>query len=81
MIYIRGHARDYDHWRQLGLTGWSFAEVLPYFKRSEANENGATEFHGGDGPLFVSNPKSPNPLFRAFSTALESRGIPAALKF
>jgi len=66
MIYIRGHARDYDSWRQLGLEGWSFADVLPYFKRAENNENGGDDFHGGDGPLRVSNGRSVNPLFRAF---------------
>jgi choline dehydrogenase len=69
MIYIRGHARDYDGWRQLGLEGWSFAEVLPYFKRAEYNENGSDAFHGGEGPLHVSNPKSGNPLFGAFVQA------------
>ncbi len=69
MIYIRGHARDYDRWRQMGLEGWSFADVLPYFKRSEHNENGGDDFHGGEGPLRVSNTKSGNPLFRAFIQA------------
>ena len=69
MIYIRGHARDYDGWRQLGLEGWSFADVLPYFKRAEHNENGGDDFHGGDGPLRVSNGRSTNPLFRAFVKA------------
>ncbi|HSZ74908.1 MAG TPA: choline dehydrogenase [Rhizomicrobium sp.] len=69
MIYIRGHARDYDHWRQLGCEGWSFADVLPYFKRAEGNEHGADDFHGGDGPLRVSSGKSSNPLFRAFVEA------------
>jgi choline dehydrogenase len=69
MIYIRGHARDYDHWRQMGCEGWSFADVLPYFKRAEANENGGDDFHGGEGPLHVSNTRSGNPLFRAFVQA------------
>ena len=69
MIYIRGHARDYDGWRQLGLDGWSFADVLPYFKRAEHNENGGDEFHGDEGPLRVSNGRSTNPLFRAFVQA------------
>ncbi|MBV9539838.1 MAG: choline dehydrogenase [Alphaproteobacteria bacterium] len=76
MIYIRGHARDYDGWRQMGLEGWSFADVLPYFKRSECNENGGDDFHGGDGPLKVSNTKSGNPLFRAFIQA----GVEAGFK-
>jgi len=69
MIYIRGHARDYDGWRQMGCDGWSFADVLPYFKRAERNENGGDEFHGGDGPLCVSNGRSTNPLFRAYIQA------------
>ncbi len=53
MIYSRGHPRDYDQWRQTGLTGWGFADVLPYFKRAETNDRGETDFHGGDGPLQV----------------------------
>ena len=69
MIYIRGHARDYDGWRQMGCDGWSFADVLPYFKRSETNESGGDDFHGGDGPLHVSNGRSSNPLFRSFIEA------------
>ena len=64
MIYIRGHARDYDHWRQLGLDGWSYADVLPYFKRSETNEAGANEFRGGSGPLHVSNAANSSPLYQ-----------------
>ena len=48
MVYIRGHARDYDLWRQLGLEGWGYSDVLPYFKRAEGNENGGDDFHGGD---------------------------------
>ncbi|HEY6578564.1 MAG TPA: choline dehydrogenase [Rhizomicrobium sp.] len=74
MIYIRGDARDYDRWRQLGCEGWSFSEVLPYFKRAESNENGADQFHGADGPLSVSNSRSPNPLFRAFIEAGRQAG-------
>ncbi len=69
MIYIRGHARDYDRWRQMGCEGWSFADVLPYFKRAETNENGVDSFHGNDGPLYVSSGHSTNPLFRAFVEA------------
>lgn len=65
MIYIRGHARDYDQWRQMGLAGWSYAEVLPYFKRSEALEGGGDAWHGGDGPLKVSKASSPNPIYAA----------------
>jgi choline dehydrogenase len=63
MIYVRGHARDYDQWRQMGLSGWSYAEVLPYFKRSEAIDTGADAYHGGSGPLRVSHAKADNPIF------------------
>jgi choline dehydrogenase len=65
MIYIRGHARDYDQWAQMGLKGWSFSEVLPYFKRSETLETGGDAFHGSTGPLHVSWGKSTNPLYHA----------------
>ncbi|HXM00128.1 MAG TPA: choline dehydrogenase, partial [Rhizomicrobium sp.] len=81
MIYIRGHARDYDHWRQMGLEGWSFSDVLPYFKRAEVNENGGDDFHGGDGPLHVSNGRSSNPLFRAFVQAGKQAGHPVTQDF
>jgi len=53
MLYSRGHPGDYDHWRQLGCTGWSYADVLPYFKRSETNWRGEGPYHGGSGPLHV----------------------------
>jgi choline dehydrogenase len=69
MIYIRGQARDYDGWRQMGCDGWSFSDVLPYFKRCETNENGPDDFHGKEGPLYVSNGHSDNPLFRSFIRA------------
>ena len=81
MIYIRGHARDYDHWRQMGCEGWSFADVLPYFKRAENNENGGDDFHGGEGPLHVSNGRSTNPLFRTFVQAGVEAGHPATKDF
>jgi choline dehydrogenase len=81
MIYIRGHARDYDGWRQMGLEGWSFADVLPYFKRAENNENGEDEFHGGEGPLRVSNGRSTNPLFRTFMRAGIEAGFPETKDF
>ncbi len=65
MIYIRGHARDYDQWRQMGLAGWGYADVLPYFKRSEGFEGGADPWHGGDGPLHVQKAPTPNPIYSA----------------
>jgi choline dehydrogenase len=65
MIYIRGHARDYDQWAQMGLRGWAYADVLPYFKRSESLEGGGDAWHGGEGPLKVSKASSPNPIYSA----------------
>lgn len=53
MFFMRGHSSDFDHWRQLGCAGWSFADVLPYFKRMESSWRGAGPWHGGDGPLSI----------------------------
>ena len=77
MIYIRGHARDYDLWRQRGLAGWSYADVLPYFKRAEGNERGADAFHGDAGPLNVTEAHHEHPLFDAFIEAGQEAGYPA----
>ncbi len=81
MIYIRGHARDYDQWRQMGLTGWSYAEVLPYFKRSEALEGGGDAWHGGEGPLKVSKASSTNPIYAATIEAGRQAGHPITKDF
>ena len=75
MIYIRGHQADYDQWRALGNPGWGFWDVLPYFKKAENNENGASEYHGAGGPLHVSNPRSLNPLSEVFVEAAEQAGF------
>jgi len=69
MIYVRGHASDYDDWAAQGAQGWSFAEVLPYFKRAEGNERFGGTLHSGDGPLNVADQVSPNPLNEAFLEA------------
>ncbi|HLY80217.1 MAG TPA: choline dehydrogenase, partial [Caulobacteraceae bacterium] len=69
MIYIRGHARDYDLWRQMGLTGWGYSDVLPYFKRSEDYEGGADAYHGARGPLHISKAASKSPIFSGFVEA------------
>ena len=61
MVYIRGCAWDYDNWAALGCTGWAYDDVLPYFRRAESNVRGADAFHGGDGPLSVSDQLWPNP--------------------
>ena len=58
MIYLRGHRADFDEWAASGCAGWSYDEVLPYFKRSEDNERGVSEFHGVGGPLTVSDSRS-----------------------
>lgn len=76
MIYIRGHARDYDQWRQMGLTGWAYRDVLPYFRRSESFEGGASPWHGGEGPLKVSTARTPNPIYRAAVEAGAQAGHP-----
>jgi choline dehydrogenase len=69
MVYTRGHAQDYDDWADLGLTDWSYQKILPYFRRSEGNANGASTYHGGDGPLSVSNVPGRSLLFNAFIQA------------
>jgi len=76
MIYIRGHARDYDQWRQMGLEGWAYRDILPYFKRSEAFEGGADDWHGGEGPLKVSRASDPNPIYAAAIQAGGQAGHP-----
>lgn len=76
LLYLRGQAEDFDHWRQLGNTGWSFADVLPYFKRSEDQERGADDLHGAGGPLAVSDVSEPHALCDAFIDACEQAGFP-----
>lgn len=75
MCYIRGDARDYNHWAELGNPGWSFAEVLPYFRKSENNTRGADEFHGDEGPLHVSDLSHTNVLSHAFIDAAQQLGF------
>jgi choline dehydrogenase len=81
MIYIRGHARDYDQWRQMGLPGWAYADVLPYFKRSETLVGGGDAWHGGAGPLHVSKASSPNPIYKASIEAGRQAGYPLTTDF
>jgi choline dehydrogenase len=75
MIYIRGNRRDYDEWRDLGNAGWGWDDVLPYFKRAEDNERGASEFHGAGGPLSVSDSHSMHPMADAFVEAAAATGL------
>ena len=71
MLYVRGHRNDYDHWAELGCDGWSWDEVLPYFKRSEANEWGESETHGAGGPMHVADQAAPRPVTEGFFKAAE----------
>jgi choline dehydrogenase-like flavoprotein len=76
-LYTRGAAADYDDWAtKMGATGWSYEDVLPYFRRSENNQRFANEYHGYGGPLGVSNPISPLPICEAFFQAGQEMGIP-----
>ncbi|GAC1349976.1 MAG: GMC family oxidoreductase N-terminal domain-containing protein [Ktedonobacteraceae bacterium] len=81
MVYMRGSRRDYDHWYELGNEGWSFSEVLPYFKKAENEERGASEYHGTGGPLNVTDQRSPNPLSHAFVEAGVEVGLPLTRDF
>lgn len=81
MVYIRGHQFDYDQWAALGATGWSYADVLPYFKRSEGNERGGDEFHGAGGPLNVMDQRWPNVTSRRFIESAASLQLPRTADF
>jgi choline dehydrogenase-like flavoprotein len=76
MIYIRGNRADYDAWAAEGATGWSYEELLPYFIKSEANERGASQFHGADGPLPVQDGRSQHPLIDRIIEAFVEAGYP-----
>jgi choline dehydrogenase len=78
MVYVRGHARDFDHWADQGATGWAYADVLPYFKRMEHwhGDAGDPEWRGHDGPLHVTRGPRDNPLFGAFIEAGRQAGYP-----
>jgi choline dehydrogenase len=69
MIYIRGNRADYDNWEAEGAKGWRYGDVLPYFRKAEANERGEDQFHGAFGPLAVSEGRSRNPMMNAFVEA------------
>ena len=81
MIYMRGQARDYDHWRQLGNTGWGWDDILPYFKKSESYFGGADEFHGSDGELPVEEQRLSWPILDAVQQAAQEIGIPPTQDF
>ncbi len=75
MVYARGHRDDYNHWAALGNTGWSYQDVLPYFKRAEHNERGADAFHGVGGPLNVCDPINPSRFSHDFVAAAREAGF------
>jgi choline dehydrogenase-like flavoprotein len=81
MVYIRGNAFDYDQWAELGATGWSYADVLPYFKRSEGNERGGDDFHGAGGPLNVMDQRWPNVTSRRFVESATALQLPRTPDF
>jgi choline dehydrogenase len=76
MVYVRGDRRDYDGWARLGNAGWSWDDVLPFFKRSESYARGAGPFHGGDGPMAVSDPAVRHPAVADFIEAAHATGMP-----
>ncbi len=77
MCWIRGHAKDYDGWRQRGCAGWAWADVLPYFRRAETCRGGDAEFRGEGGPMRAERPQLNNPLSHAFLDAGRQAGYPA----
>ncbi len=78
MVYVRGHAKDYDSWEAMGAQGWGFADVLPYFKRMESwhSDEGDADWRGSDGPLHITRGPRDNPLFDAFIEAGRQAGYP-----
>jgi choline dehydrogenase-like flavoprotein len=76
MVYTRGHRSDYDHWSDLGNAGWSYDELLPYFKRSENNHRIHDGFHGSDGPMHVSDLQTHNPFQQIYLNAAREAGFP-----
>ncbi|MGF1700860.1 choline dehydrogenase [Photobacterium makurazakiensis] len=76
LLYIRGQREDYDDWAALGNDGWSYDEVLPYFKKSECQSRGADAYHGGDGPLKVSDLRLRREIAERFVSAAQEVGIP-----
>jgi len=76
MLYLRGHSLEYDQWAQRGCQGWSFDQVLPYFKKTETNSRGADEWHGDNGPMGVKQSRLDLPICDAFLAAAGEAGYP-----
>lgn len=81
MLYVRGNRADYDQWRQMGLEGWSYDDVLPLFRRMEDHEGGADAWHGAGGPLHVRTGSSIDPIYDAFVAASRQAGYPETADF
>ena len=75
MVYVRGFPLDYALWRQLGAVGWSYEDVLPFFKKAERYKNGGDDYHGADGPLGVEGAGWRNPLADAFIASAQATGL------
>jgi choline dehydrogenase len=76
MIYIRGHAIDFERWAQSGADGWSYDDVLPYFRRAETQQTHRDDFHGTDGPMHVQGGRDLRPIHEAFIDAMTTLGVP-----
>jgi len=76
MLYLRGHSLEYDQWAQRGCHGWSFEQVLPYFRKAETNTRGASEWHGDNGPIIVKPSRLDLPICDAFLAAAGEAGLP-----
>ena len=81
MVYVRGHARDFDTWAEMGATGWGHADVLPYFKRMENVEGGEEGWRGTDGPMYIKKGERKNPLYQAFIDAGRQAGYPVSADY
>ncbi len=81
MAYTRGNPGDFDRWHRNGATGWSYGDVLPYFRRGERFEKGADQFRGGDGPVGTEFAKTPDPIFDAWVEAGKQAGFPATADY
>ena len=78
MIYIRGNRHDYDTWRdEYGCSGWGYPDLIPYFRRAEGNSRGADAYHGGTGPLSVSDPSFQSPMTKTWVAAAQECGLSA----
>jgi choline dehydrogenase len=81
MVYVRGHARDFDTWEEMGARGWGFRHVQPYFKRMENSHGGEDGWRGTDGPMHVKRGQRLNPLYKAFVEAGAEAGYPVTLDY